>query len=167
MQSVFVYTREAHPGEHRPAHHSMGDKLTAARAFRDEWSVRRPILVDDLDGTLHRSYGMLPNMAFVVSGGGQLVYKANWTDASHLALVVQRTLDERAPGPAGTSRRRMPFEVEWAPRRSRDDDAFLNGLLAAGPRAVMEYITAVEASAGPAAGRSHRRWWAATKEKKP
>lgn len=160
MQSVFVYTREAHPGESQLHHRSFDDKVAAARRFQARWSVRRPILVDDLEGTLHRAYGSLPNMAFVVSGGGQLLYKANWTDASHLALVVERVLEERTT-PQGAPRgpRRMPFHVEWAPRRLRDDEAFLAGLLEVGPRAVEEYISAVEAVHGPAAARRYRTWW--------
>jgi hypothetical protein len=33
--------------------------------LRDEIGVRRTILVDDLDGTAHRAYGLLPNMTSV------------------------------------------------------------------------------------------------------
>lgn len=63
------YTREAHPGEHYPHHGSMADKRHHAQAFRDHCKVRRQILLDDLDGSAHRAYGLLPNMAWVKAAG--------------------------------------------------------------------------------------------------
>ena len=54
VASVFVYTREAHPGEHFPAHQTFAKKLAHARAFRREFGITRRILVDDLAGTGHR-----------------------------------------------------------------------------------------------------------------
>jgi hypothetical protein len=74
---VFVYTREAHPGEAVPHHDSFERKLAHARLLRDEMGIRRTILVDDLVGTGHLAYGGLPNMTWVVARGGRLVYKAN------------------------------------------------------------------------------------------
>jgi hypothetical protein len=51
VEFVFLYTREAHPGENYPAHKSFEQKLAHARTFRTELKVERPILVDDLTGT--------------------------------------------------------------------------------------------------------------------
>jgi hypothetical protein len=67
---VFVYTREAHPGGHVDAHDTFDHKLTNARLLRDEVGIRRPILVDDLDGAGHLAYGGLPNMTWVIGRGG-------------------------------------------------------------------------------------------------
>lgn len=67
--SVFVYTREAHPGERFPAHRSPEQKLAHARAFRERCAIERPILVDDLEGTGHRLYGTLPNMTYLLGRG--------------------------------------------------------------------------------------------------
>jgi hypothetical protein len=41
--------------------------------MRDEAGIRRPILVDDLEGTAHRDYGLLPNMTWVTGRGGQIL----------------------------------------------------------------------------------------------
>ena len=46
---------------------SMDQKLRDARLFQERRSVRPPILVDDLDGPVHRAFGMLPNMTYVDS----------------------------------------------------------------------------------------------------
>lgn len=50
---VFVYVREAHPGENLPAHKSMEQKAKHARIFRDELEITRPIVLDGLDGAGH------------------------------------------------------------------------------------------------------------------
>lgn len=62
---MFVYTHEAHPGERVPHHDSFETKLANARLLCDEVGIRRPILVDDHDGTVHRAYRELPNMTWV------------------------------------------------------------------------------------------------------
>ncbi len=67
---LFVYTREAHPGERYGPHRSMEQKLTHARAFKERGQVERPILVDDLVGTGHKLYGALPNMSYIIAGRG-------------------------------------------------------------------------------------------------
>lgn len=61
-----VYTRETHPGEHLGPHRTFDKKVAAARLLRDAVGVRRPILVDDLAGSAHRAYGLLPNMTWVI-----------------------------------------------------------------------------------------------------
>ena len=50
---IFVYTREAHPGENYPAQSTLEQKLDHARALRQVLDVQRTILVDDLEGTGH------------------------------------------------------------------------------------------------------------------
>lgn len=57
------------------------DKLVAAARLRDELGITRPILVDDFEGALHRAYGGLPNMSWVLGRGGVILYKAMWTSA--------------------------------------------------------------------------------------
>jgi len=41
VRSVFIYTREAHPGENYPAHAAMDDKRHHARAFKAEFGLKR------------------------------------------------------------------------------------------------------------------------------
>lgn len=56
--------------------------------------IRRPILVDDLDGTAHRAYGGLPNMTWVIKRGGAIAM-ASWTVASNVKSFVDRLRDVR------------------------------------------------------------------------
>ena len=131
----FVYTREAHPGEHLTAHACLDEKLAAARRLRDEVGIARPILVDDVEGTVHRAYGLLPNMSWVLDRGGTILYKAMWTSAAHIGEFLER----RAPGPASST-----FYAEQLAPVARDRDAFRRGLERNGPRAVAEFARAEE-----------------------
>jgi hypothetical protein len=139
--SAFVYVREAHPGEHIPHHDSFERKLANARRFRDEQGVRRPILVDTLDGAYHRIFGGLPNMTLVVLRGGTLAYKGSWTDAADL----RRALD--AIGDLATLRRQggrlAPFWTERLAYRVVDQEAFNAGLDRNGSKAVAEFAAMV------------------------
>ena len=138
VAAVFVYTHEAHPGEHFPHHSSFEQKLAHAREFQQRFNVRRPILVDSLEGTCHRAYGSMPNMCWIMDRAGRPVYKADWTDAASVERAVldlfaraDRRRDTRLPSAA--------FKVELLESRPRDQVAFMKGLKVAGPKAVAEF----------------------------
>lgn len=138
VSSVFVYTREAHPGEHYRHHTSMDDKRHHARALRDESGVQRRILLDDLAGTAHRAYGMLPNMTWIVGRGGIIYYKAAWTHHADVEDALGTTvngLDARTQEPPVA-----PFYSERLAWRARDMTAFRQRLAVAGPQAVRDFF---------------------------
>jgi len=134
---VFIYTREAHPGENVLYHDSFERKLACARLLAQEAGIGRDILVDDLDGTVHRAYGLMPNMTWVIDRGGRVVYKANWTGAANVEAFLDRFLAGRAEHPAGT----LPvmYETQQAEFRYPDRKRFMQRLLRNGPRAVAEF----------------------------
>jgi len=137
VRSVFVYTREAHPGESYRHHTSMDDKRHHARAFKEHCRVERPILLDDLAGTAHRAYGMLPNMTWIIGRGGVIHYKAAWTDRADIEAALNATLD-------GLERRvaeqLAPFHSERLAWRVRDMEAFRRELERAGAQAVSDFF---------------------------
>jgi hypothetical protein len=139
--SLFVYTREAHPGENYPEHRSLDDKLAMAREFRKVVGIRRPILVDDLEGAIHRHFGMLPNMAWILSRTGKVVYKAEWTQPASIERALEEQLDMKRQQRAG----KLPVAlyVEKQEYRYRDA-AFYDGLRRNGPRAVTEFDEAMK-----------------------
>ena len=135
--SYFLYTNEAHPGEHYPQLRSMAQKYEHARALRDVYGVSRPIVLDALDGACHRRYGTMPNMTWIFNRSGIPIYKSNWTDVNSVASAIEYYLDV-------TNRRRqkerlVPFHVERLDYRSSDTDRFYLGLERNGPRAVTEF----------------------------
>ena len=137
VSSIFIYTREAHPGENYRHHGSMDDKRRQAGMLRDETGVTRPILLDDLDGTMHRAYGTLPNMTWIFGRGGLVLYKAAWTFAEDVEESLKHSLD-------GLERRvkgdKLPFYSERLSWRVRDDETFRTLLQRCGPQAVSDFF---------------------------
>jgi hypothetical protein len=135
--SLFVYTREAHPGELLPHHTSFEHKLAMAQRFRHEQGVRRRILVDALDGAGHQAYGALPNMTWILLRGGLIAYKAAWTaaeDVRDATAAIARLAELRQRGG-----RLAPFWTERLGFRVVDQAAFNAGLERNGPKAVAEF----------------------------
>ncbi len=90
VQFLFVYVREAHPGEEIPAHESMDDKIRAAEILRDEEDVEMPIVIDDVRGTIHKKYSKLPNPTFLIDKSGRVAFRCLWTQP----VVVEDALEE-------------------------------------------------------------------------
>ncbi len=137
MAWYFVYTREAHPGEHVTHHTSFETKLDNARLLRDEIGIRRPILVDDLEGTAHRAYGLLPNMTWVIGRGGRILYRADWTSAANVEAFLDRYEEGRRRRPPGGAV--SPYVSEQIEFRDVDREAFYDRLRRNGPRSYDEF----------------------------
>ena len=78
---------EAHPGENFPAHRSIEQKFSHATIFKEQFNIQRPILVDDLVGTGHKLYGVLPNMTYLIGRGGKVLFRADWTDPPTIEMI--------------------------------------------------------------------------------
>lgn len=88
-----LYTREAHPGENYPAHKSFSDKVNDARDLKRLEKIERPILVDDLEGTMHRDYGARPNSVYVIGRDGIVLFRADWNDPEALKIQLDRLME--------------------------------------------------------------------------
>ncbi len=136
VRSVFVYTREAHPGENYRHHTSMEDKRAVARAFVEYSGLRRQVLLDDLVGAAHRTYGMLPNMTWIIGRGGFIHYKSAWTGAADVEEALENVLDFQD---RRIEQQWVPFYSERSAWSTRDRAGFQAGLERAGPQAVEDY----------------------------
>ncbi len=85
-----IYVREAHPGSNVASHSSLKEKLALAGRLRNEENESRPILVDTLEGDMHRSYGAWPNMVYVVAPDGEVAFRGLWNNADLLEEVVEQ-----------------------------------------------------------------------------
>jgi hypothetical protein len=92
IEFLFVYVREAHPGEsfHAQLHPR---KTEAARLLRDEEDMHMPILVDDLRGSIPRKYSKLPNPAFLIDKSGRVAFLSLWSRPAGLGHAIQELLD--------------------------------------------------------------------------
>jgi hypothetical protein len=139
---VFLYSREAHPGENYPAHKSFEQKLAHASAFKAEFKVERAILVDDLTGTAHKLYGSLPNMTYLISRGGRVLFRADWTDPPTIEYAINYVLNSRARRREGL--RLAPFYAELVGYRWNNQAKFHQGLARAGQQAIDDFARALE-----------------------
>ena len=96
----FMYVREAHPGELYGAHQSIEQKFAHAKAFR-EYGVKRQILVDSLYGRVHRTYGGVSNMTYILDPTGHIAFRAEWTVAEDIRSVLEEVIAMRERRKAG------------------------------------------------------------------
>jgi alkyl hydroperoxide reductase subunit AhpC len=92
FEFFIVYVREAHPGSRLTHHDSIQQKKDHAEILRTDESLEIPIIVDDLAGTIHRSYGSLPYMIFVINKEGIIVHRADRSDPTQLPLILDNLL---------------------------------------------------------------------------
>ncbi len=63
--------------------------------MRRRWGIERSMLVDNLEGDVHRAYGTLPNMTYIMAAGGNIIYRAAWTDERTIRLALDQVPYER------------------------------------------------------------------------
>ncbi len=95
VQFLFVYVREAHPGEKLPAHREPEDKVEAAERFREEEDLDLPVLVDDLDGKIHKEYGTLPNATYLIDKSGRVAFRSLWTRPRVIREALEELLERQ------------------------------------------------------------------------
>jgi hypothetical protein len=142
FEFLFVLTREAHPGENYPHHSSWEQKLRHAEAFRDRFSVRRQILVDDLEGTVHHQYGLLPDMCWLIGKKNLILFKADWTNADALRMILDYQLERVAQRQSNV--KVGPNYCEFLGFRPRMWPNFVSHLRVNGEQAIADWKAALE-----------------------
>lgn len=93
-----LYTKESHPGERYPHHISLEQKFAHARDLQRLEDVRFPVLVDGIEGRIHRSYGPWPTAAFVIHKDGRLVYRSTIVNPAELERYLEELVASDALG---------------------------------------------------------------------
>lgn len=75
---LVVYVREAHPGERLSQHKSFEEKKQAATLLAPRYGEERPVYIDAYEGDMHKSYGGMPNIVYVINPEGKVHYRCNW-----------------------------------------------------------------------------------------
>jgi hypothetical protein len=78
VEFLLIYVREAHPGARLGPHQSDAQKLEMSRKLQDIYKEPRKILIDNVAGDMHRKYGALPNMTYVIDPNGKVIYRCDW-----------------------------------------------------------------------------------------
>ena len=115
------------------------------------------MLVDSMEGEIHRAYGALPNMSWIINRAGKIVYKADWTDVRTIRTALEQLEHEREARKGGA--RITPYYMEMLPQRVNAHGAFLTQLLEIpGPRAVREFVDAIAHNGGESSVKGLRNW---------
>ena len=132
-----LYTRESHPAENYSAHITFEQKLSYARDLQRLEDVRFPIIVDHLDGRIHRAYGVWPNALFVIHKDGRLIFRSNMASDRELRQFLDDLLAAEKAAAEGQvthlqySERVLPHVADQATHRRVYERA--------GPKAFEDY----------------------------
>lgn len=86
-----VYVGEAHPGPRCGPHESIDEKRSLAREIAPD-IANRTILLDDMAGSLHRTFDATPNSVHLVGTDGVVSYRADWLHADELDAAIEDLL---------------------------------------------------------------------------
>ncbi|MDC1287415.1 redoxin domain-containing protein [Gammaproteobacteria bacterium] len=87
-----LYVREAHPGVNFPAHKSLDEKTACAQQLKFSDEENRNIIIDDIDGTAHASYGGYPNSIFIIDKNRSVVFRSDWNNVSATKAALNSLL---------------------------------------------------------------------------
>lgn len=93
-----VLIRQAHPGPNAPEYDTLEEKLRDAERYRREERIPWPVLVDDLDGTVHQAYGGLADPSYLIDVDGRVAFYDMWTHAPTLHRAIRALIDRGGRG---------------------------------------------------------------------
>ncbi len=100
VEFFVVYSKEPHAGERRyfkkyTQHTSYEHKLGYAKELVEQFGMKVPVLVDDIDETVVHAYGRMPNMVYIIDKEGKIAYKSDWTEQPRIDLMLDELLAEQ------------------------------------------------------------------------
>ena len=97
---MVLYQREAHAGQMRFS--DIEQPVTAeerqhlAQRACDDLKVASLIVIDDMENTVRRAYGELPNSTYIIDRGGRIVHKEAWADPTGWPEILRPLLEGRS-----------------------------------------------------------------------
>lgn len=74
---------------------TLDERIALARRFRAEVPGKIRVLIDPLDNPTAKTYGELPNFAYVIGADGRVAFKQGWAAARDVERELQRLTGER------------------------------------------------------------------------
>jgi peroxiredoxin len=87
---LLLYVREAHPGNAIAEHHSLSEKIENATRLTQNEPENRSIIIDNLEGPAHQTYGSLPNLLYIIDADGKIALRSDWNDVDAVRLALKR-----------------------------------------------------------------------------
>jgi len=115
-----VWVREPHAGGDFPQPENVETRKQYAQACVDADGQKIPVIVDDMEGSLHQHLGHFPNAVYVLDSRGRVAYRAIWLDHREIRRVLERLreADERYANNVSSG---MPLWSEELVRKLPDD----------------------------------------------
>lgn len=93
-----VIIRQAHPGPEATPYRRLEQKQGDAEAYQQQEGILWPVLVDDLDGTVHQVYGGLADPIYLLDSEGRVAYYNLWSHAPTLHEAIAALLRQGGRG---------------------------------------------------------------------
>ncbi len=96
MLFIVLYQREAHAGEMRfedveqPETYEEREEL--AKKSCSELGIGATVVIDEMDNAVRRTYGQLPNSAYIIDKGGKIIYKEAWAHPENWGAILDGLL---------------------------------------------------------------------------
>jgi peroxiredoxin len=90
VRFVMVKVREAHPGQTIVQPQTFEEKRRHAVDLKKHHNLPFEVVVDDIDGTFHRSLGSRPNSAYVIDPSGTILFRAQWANETRQSAMRWR-----------------------------------------------------------------------------
>jgi hypothetical protein len=95
---VDVLIRQAHPGPGVRPYRSSEEKSADAERYKQYNGIPWPVLVDDLEGTVHQVYSGLADPTYLIDADGRVAYFNMWTHAPNLNEAIAALLGQGGRG---------------------------------------------------------------------
>ncbi len=110
VKFALLYVREAHPAEHYPQTKTLEEKQRNARDLRDIYGVDWPVVIDDLDGSMHHALDVMPNSAHILGRDGVILYRSLWAgDMQALERALEQVAQDQPVKSMASQRMLVPF----------------------------------------------------------
>jgi hypothetical protein len=109
----YVLSREPHPGFYGFTQtDSLEMRQEYVRLANAELTIELPWIIDDMDNTMQKTYGGMPNSEFIIAPDGMLLESRDWADTDELKDWLETHI-----GPSGIS------DEQWTDLGSADQTA--------------------------------------------
>lgn len=102
VQFLDVLIRHAHPGTGAPRYEDAETKHRSARAYQEAEGIPWPVLVDDVEGTVHQTYGGLSNPTYLIGTDGRVSHYSLSTRVPRLHMAIAALLAAGGRGVVGS-----------------------------------------------------------------
>jgi hypothetical protein len=74
---------------------TMQERRVLARMACDELKIATTVVIDDMDNSVRTMYGHLPNSAYIIAKGGEIMHKEVWAQPADWPDMLRGIIERR------------------------------------------------------------------------